>query len=302
MRHLKYPIGIQSFQKIIEEGYAYVDKTSHIGSMVREGAYYFLSRPRRFGKSLLVSTMQAYFEGRKDLFRGLALDSMDVEWTASPVLHFDFNAENFTVEKGLEHLLDTMLYDYEEIYGRREIDATPAQRFRTLIRKAYEQTGRKVVILIDEYDKPLLGIEENHELFEKNQAVLKSFFANLKTMDSFIRFAFLTGVARFNKVSIFSDLNNLDDIPCPTNMPISADGLKKNSLNIFVKALRILRLTEENNTLPRSTHCAHITMGTGSATGAAGCIIPSVSCPRSKSNASSPTGSKQAHPLSSQNV
>lgn len=212
MRHLKYPIGIQSFQKIIEEGYAYVDKTALIGSMVREGAYYFLSRPRRFGKSLLVSTMQAYFEGRRNLFQGLDIDSMDVEWKASPVLHFDFNAENFTVERGLEHLLDTMLYDYEEIYGRRDVDVTPAQRFRTLIRKASEQTGSKVVILIDEYDKPLLGIEENKELFERNQAVLKSFFANLKTMDSYIRFAFLTGVARFNKVSIFSDLNNLDDI------------------------------------------------------------------------------------------
>ncbi|MDE6549093.1 MAG: ATP-binding protein, partial [Muribaculaceae bacterium] len=174
--------------------------------------FIFLSRPRRFGKSLLLSTLEAYFEGRRDLFKGLAADSMDLDWTPSPVLHFDFNAENFSLEDGLERLLDTYLRSLEKTYGSESENVTPSQRFRHLIEAAYNKTGRKVVILVDEYDKPLQDIEENKELFEKNQRTLKSFFGNLKSMDRYIRFAFITGVARFSKVSIFSDLNNLNDI------------------------------------------------------------------------------------------
>ncbi len=212
MAELRYPIGMQTFSNIIEDGYAYVDKTAYIKSLLDQGKFIFLSRPRRFGKSLLLSTLEAYFEGRRDLFKGLAADSMDLDWTPTPVLHFDLNAEDFTQENGLEMLLDGFLWRYEKIYGQRDMKLPVAQRFKNIIEAAYQQTGRKVVILIDEYDKPLLGIEGNKELFEKNQAILKSFFGNLKSMDKFIRFAFITGVARFNKVSIFSDLNNLDDI------------------------------------------------------------------------------------------
>ncbi len=211
-RRPRYPIGIQTFSKIIEEGYMYVDKTFFIGRLVEEGSYYFLSRPRRFGKSLLLSTMRAYFEGRRHLFKGLALDQMDVDWTPSPVIHLDFNAENYQAEDGLQRFIDSTLASYEAIYGRREVDVTPAQRLGSLIRNAHSRHGQKVVILVDEYDKPLLALEDNKPLFEKNQAILKGMFANLKSMDAHIRFAFLTGVARFNKVSIFSDLNNLDDI------------------------------------------------------------------------------------------
>lgn len=203
---------MQTFSKIIEEGYVYVDKTNYIPSLLRQGQYIFLSRPRRFGKSLLLSTLEAYFEGRRELFKGLAADNMDLDWTPSPVFHFDFNAENYSLHNGLELHLDTLLRSFEKIYGRQDDDITPSQRFRSLIESAYKQTGRKVVILIDEYDKPLLDIEENEELFEKNQRILKSFFGNLKSLDKFIRFVFITGVARFSKVSIFSDLNNLDDI------------------------------------------------------------------------------------------
>ena len=212
MNQLRYPIGIQTFSKIIENGYVYVDKTHYIKPLLSQGQFIFMSRPRRFGKSLLLSTLEAYFEGRRDLFKGLAADSMDLDWTPSPVLHFDFNAENFSLENGLPTLLNGYLRDYEAIYGVNEGDDTVSSRFKSLIRNAYQKTGRQVVILIDEYDKPLLDIEENKELFEKNQRILKSFFGNLKSRDKYIRFAFITGVARFNKVSIFSDLNNLDDI------------------------------------------------------------------------------------------
>ncbi|MDE7418761.1 MAG: ATP-binding protein [Muribaculaceae bacterium] len=212
MTQLRYPVGMQTFSKIIENGYVYVDKTSYIKPLLSQGQFIFMSRPRRFGKSLLLSTLEAYFEGRRDLFKGLAADKMDLDWTPSPVLHFDFNAENFSLENGLELLLDSYLRTHEKIYGKNSEDSSPSQRFRALIESAYRQTGRQVVILIDEYDKPLLDIEENKELFDKNQRILKSFFGNLKSMDKYIRFVFITGVARFNKVSIFSDLNNLDDI------------------------------------------------------------------------------------------
>lgn len=212
MKELRYPVGMQTFSQIIEEGYTYVDKTSYIKPLLKQGKFIFLSRPRRFGKSLLLSTLEAYFEGRRDLFKGLAADTLDLDWNPTPVLRFDFNAENFKLENGLDLHIDGLLRDYEKIYGRQPEDITPARRFRHLIETAYQQTGRRVAILIDEYDKPLLEIEDNKELFEKNQSILKSFFGNLKSMDKYIRFAFITGVARFNKVSIFNDLNNLKDI------------------------------------------------------------------------------------------
>ena len=212
MDDIRYPIGMQTFSDIIDEGYAYVDKTGYIKLLLRQGKFIFLSRPRRFGKSLLLSTLKSYFEGRRELFKGLAADSMDLDWTPSPVFRFDFNAEDFSLENGLESLLKGYLMDYEDIYGRRDEDDTLSRRFKNLIRTACQKTRRKVVILIDEYDKPLLEIEDNKEMFEKNQRTLKSFFGNLKSMDEYIRFVFITGVARFSKVSIFSDLNNLDDI------------------------------------------------------------------------------------------
>ena len=212
MSELQYPVGMATFSELIEDGYVYVDKTAYIKPLLRQGKFKFLSRPRRFGKSLLLSTLEAYFEGRRELFKGLAADSMDLDWTPSPVLHFDFNAENYSKEDGLEMLLDGFLWRFEEKYGKRNGEFSLSQRFRNVIEAAYEKTQRKVVILIDEYDKPLLDIEHNKDLYEKNQRTLKSFFGNLKSMDRYIRFAFITGVARFSRVSIFSDLNNLDDI------------------------------------------------------------------------------------------
>ncbi len=212
MKTLRYPIGIQTFSEIITGGYTYVDKTSFIQRLVAGSKYYFLSRPRRFGKSLFLSTLHAYFEGRRELFEGLALDRAEVEWSASPVLHFDLNSENYKVEDGLTVLLEKYLSDYEKLYNVKPYTSSVSTRFANLVQSIFTQTGKKVVILVDEYDKPLLDIEENEALFKANQAILKGFFGNLKTLDPYIRFAFLTGVARFNKVSIFSDLNNLNDI------------------------------------------------------------------------------------------
>ncbi len=212
MKENRYPIGIQTFSKFIEEGFTYVDKTQYIPKLLQQGQFIFLSRPRRFGKSLWVSTLQAYFEGRRELFKGLAADSLNLDWTPSPVFRFDFNSEDYSDENGLNYLLNRQLKRYEEKYGITGTADSIAGRFEYLIENVAESTGRKVVILIDEYDKPLLEIEDYPEIFAKNQRLLKSFYGNLKSMDAYIRFAFITGVARFSKVSIFSDLNNLDDI------------------------------------------------------------------------------------------
>lgn len=208
----RYPIGMQTFSNLIEGDYTYVDKTAFIKPLVEHGSFIFLSRPRRFGKSLLVSTLKAFFEGRRDLFKGLAIDSMDMDWTPSPVFHLDFTSENYSLPDGLERRLNRLLEQIEEKYGREYHDLSIAERFNRLIEAAYRKTGQRVVILVDEYDKPLLDIEEFPEIFEKNQRILKSLYGNLKGMDQYIRFAFITGVARFSKVSIFSDLNNLRDI------------------------------------------------------------------------------------------
>lgn len=208
----KYPIGIQSFPEIIEGGYIYVDKTFFVAKLLKENKYVFLSRPRRFGKSLLLSTLHAYFDGRRDLFNGLDIDRRDMDWTPRPVLHFDLNSEDFSQEDALENRLDEILRDYEDVFGSNPANVTLSQRFRYIIKEAYRQTGRKVAILVDEYDKPLLELEEDSDLYENRQRLFKGFFSNLKTMDDYIEFGMVTGVARFSKVSIFSDLNNLNDI------------------------------------------------------------------------------------------
>ncbi len=213
MSALKYPVGMQTFSKIIEEGYAYVDKTAYIATLLSQGQFIFLSRPRRFGKSLLLSTLEAYFEGRRHLFKGLAADAMDLDWTPRPVFHFDFNTGRYDHPEGLVNRLKMHLYRHEEKYGvTPQMENDTALRFENLIKGIHDKTGQRVVILVDEYDKPLLEIEDHKDLYEKNQRTLKSFYSNLKSMDRYIQFAFITGVARFNNVSIFSDLNNLDDI------------------------------------------------------------------------------------------
>ena len=209
---MKYPIGIQDFDKIINEGYTYVDKTELIYKLVHEGSYYFLSRPRRFGKSLLMSTLDAYFSGKRELFKNLAIEKLEEDWTAYPVLHLDLNTGKYNSKDSLTHALDDFLSRLEANYGTFHSEKTLELRFMGIIERIYHKTGKPVVILVDEYDKPLLQSINNKELQDDFRATLKAFYSVLKTQDRYIRFALLTGVTKFGKVSVFSDLNNLIDI------------------------------------------------------------------------------------------
>lgn len=210
---MKFPIGIQQFEKLREEDWAYVDKTVHIYNLVQGGTCYFLSRPRRFGKSMLLSTLEAYFQGKKHLFKGLAIEQLETEWTEHAVLHLDLNAEKYTAPEDLTNILDTYLREWEERYESTEKEnPSLSQRFRSVIRAAKQKTGRNVVVLVDEYDKPILQAIGNEELQTEFRNALKAFYGVLKSADGDLRFAMLTGVTKFSKVSVFSDLNNLNDI------------------------------------------------------------------------------------------
>ena len=208
----KLPIGIQTFEDIRTQGYLYIDKTALIWKIVNQGKPYFFSRPRRFGKSLLISTFEAYFEGRKDLFEGLAISKLEEKWEKHPVLHLDLNAEKYDTVASLNAILSNHLTQWETKYGKGEDEETLSNRFRGVIRRANEQTGKGVVVLVDEYDKPLLQAMHNPELMEAYRTTLKAFYGVLKSADRHLRFIFLTGVTKFSQVSVFSDLNQLNDI------------------------------------------------------------------------------------------
>lgn len=209
---IKYPIGIQKFEKLRNEGFLYIDKTALIMKMVQEGCYYFLSRPRRFGKSLLLSTIQAYFEGKRELFKGLAIDTDEVSWESHPVMRLDLNAQKYDSKERLDYMLNNFIAEQESKYGIVNNSDNYGPRFENVIRNAYEATGKRVVILVDEYDKPMLQAIDNKELQDEYRNTLKAFYGALKSMDGCIQFAFLTGVTKFGKVSVFSDLNHLTDL------------------------------------------------------------------------------------------
>lgn len=209
---MKYPIGIQDFEKLRTNGYSYVDKSRFVYKLATEGEYYFLSRPRRFGKSLFLSTLEAYFQGKKELFKGLAIYDLETDWKKYPIFHIDLNTANFREKDSLYTVLNDYLTSWEDKYGTRESEATLALRFKGVIARAAEKEGCGVVILIDEYDKPILQTLRDPELQAEHRAQLKAFYSVLKTQDRYIKFAFLTGVTKFGKVSVFSDLNNLTDI------------------------------------------------------------------------------------------
>lgn len=206
------PIGIQTFEEIRREGYLYVDKTALVWQIANTGKPYFLSRPRRFGKSLLISTFEAYFQGRKDLFEGLAIEKLETEWIQYPVLHLDLNAEKYDAPEQLNKILNRHLSLWEDVWGKEEWETSLADRFTGIIRRAFEKTGQRVVVLIDEYDKPLLQALMNEELANAYKQTLKAFYGVLKSADRYLRFVFLTGVTKFAQVSVFSDLNQLQDI------------------------------------------------------------------------------------------
>ena len=208
----KLPIGIQSFASLRRDGFAYVDKTKLVYDLVHNGKYIFLSRPRRFGKSLLLSTLKAYFEGKKELFEGLAIAEMEQAWEPCPVLYLDLNVGLYNSVEGLLEALNSNLIDWEEKYGIKLVTTDPAQRFRYIIRTLAQSMGKEVIILVDEYDKPLLQAIDDEPLQQDFRNILKAFYSNLKTCDEYIRFAMLTGVSKFSKISLFSDLNNLTDI------------------------------------------------------------------------------------------
>ena len=209
-----YPIGIQTFEKIVKDGFVYVDKTDLIYSLVTQGQIYFLSRPRRFGKSLLLSTLRAYFEGKKELFAGLKIDALEHDWHVHRVFHFDFNGVDFTMPGALHLKIEGYLYDWEEEFGISSgVDTNLGSRFNRILQAAAEQTGRGAVVLVDEYDKPLLDVlEKDPELLEQNRELLKAFYSVFKLADASLRFVFLTGVTKFSQVSVFSGFNQPKDI------------------------------------------------------------------------------------------
>ena len=219
---MKYPIGIQSFEQIIEDGYVYLDKTALVYDLVTNGKIYFLSRPRRFGKSLLVSTLKCYFEGKKELFKGLSIDKLEKEWKQYPVFHLDFNGNNFTNPGELEVILENFVASQEMIYGKSPFRDSLGGRFEYVLKAAHEKTGLRAVVLIDEYDKPILDVldtqiktsikGEERLLEDWNREVLKGFYSVFKAADANLQFVLLTGVTKFSQVSVFSGFNQPNDI------------------------------------------------------------------------------------------
>lgn len=252
---MKYPIGIQNFEKIRHEGYAYVDKTALIYSLAHNGSYYFLSRPRRFGKSLLMSTMAAYFSGKRELFKGLAIEQLEKEWTVYPVLHLDLNTDKYDHKEVLEQRLNLFLSEWEERYGRNVNEVTLSQRFEGIIKRIFQKEGNPVVILVDEYDKPLLQAIGNDELQSAYRNTLKAFYGTLKSQDRYIRFAFLVGVTKFGKVSVFSDLNNLTDISMDARYQTIC-GITEEEMHAYFE--EGIRYVAENNEMTVEETCAKL--------------------------------------------
>jgi hypothetical protein len=209
----RYPVGIQTFANIREGNYLYVDKTKYIVDFRSKGMkYIFLSRPRRFGKSLFASTLQAYFEGRKSLFEGLAIADYEKEWTCHPVLHFDMSGSKHFDADGLKRYLSLLLDPYEKLYGKNEKEVEANERLDGIVRRAYEQTGQKAVVIIDEYDAPLLDVVHEKDNLQQLRRIMQNFYSPLKMLDPYLEFTFITGITKFSQLSIFSELNNLDNI------------------------------------------------------------------------------------------
>ena len=239
-----YPVGIQNFEEIRKGNYSYIDKTALVYKLVQSGKYYFLSRPRRFGKSLLLSTLESYFRGKKELFRGLAIEKLEKEWKEYPVLHLDLNTQKYDTLQALLDVLEENLGKWEDMYGSSARESGVARRFNGVIQRAAEKTGQNVVILIDEYDKPMLQAIGNEDLLTEYRNTLKAFYGTLKSCDRYIKFALLTGVTKFSKISVFSDLNNLMDISMSDRFATIC-GITENELHCNFKE-DIIELGQKN--------------------------------------------------------
>ncbi|MGM9706585.1 MAG: ATP-binding protein [Prevotella sp.] len=257
---MKYPIGIQSFDRIIENGYVYVDKTALVYDLVTTGTIYFLSRPRRFGKSLLVSTLENYFLGNKELFRGLAIDSLETEWNTYPVFHLDFNGKNFTSPMELKESIESFVAKSEEIYGKDKLSNTLGDRLAYVFEQAHKKTGRRAVVLVDEYDKPLLDVMNTgipspivegdiKTLEDYNREILKGFYSVFKLADKHLQFVLLTGVTKFSQISVFSGFNQPNDISYDAHYEAICGITKDELLSVFKEQIKELgvanRMTEE---------------------------------------------------------
>ncbi|EJX08720.1 protein containing DUF1703 [gut metagenome] len=243
---MKYPIGIQTFDQLIERGFVYVDKTDMVYSLATEGKIYFLSRPRRFGKSLLLSTLRAYFEGKKELFKGLKIDALEKDWHVHRVFHFDFNGVDFTVPGALHLKIEGYLQDWEAEFDIRPgVDTNLGSRFSRILQAAAERMGWGAVVLVDEYDKPLLDVlEKDPALLEQNRELLKAFYSVFKQADASLRFVFLTGVTKFSQVSVFSGFNQHLDISM-TDAYEALCGITEEELHTrFAEPIREMAVSE----------------------------------------------------------
>ena len=248
---MKYPIGIQTFSNIIQDGYVYVDKTDMVYSLANSGKIFFLSRPRRFGKSLLLSTLKSYFLGQKELFRGLKIDSLEKEWNVYPVFHLSFGKGIFSMPYELDKNLETFVAMGEREYGKDELATTISERFAAVIKAAHKKTGRRAVVLIDEYDKPLLDVMDleifvedesgnRRKLENYNRELLKGFYGVFKDADEDLQFVFLTGVTKFSQVSVFSGFNQPDDISLDEKYESLCGITKEELLTVFDKPIHSL--------------------------------------------------------------
>ena len=247
-----YPIGIQDFEKIRSGGFVYVDKTDLVYKMAQNGGYYFLSRPRRFGKSLLVSTMEAYFSGKKELFNGLAIADQEKDWVQYPVLRIDFSGEDYSQSGSLGVVLSRQLKRWENLYGITDIADTPSARFKEVIDAAYAKTGNQVVILIDEYDKPIVDSLGDEKLNESCRSLLQAFYGVMKAKDACIKFGFLTGVTKIGKLSVFSGLNNLKDISMDARYTDICGISEKDLKKYFGESVK--ELAEDNDLTIKETY------------------------------------------------
>ena len=297
MTRRRYPIGIQTFSKIRENDMLYIDKTEYIYNMAHAaGTYYFLSRPRRFGKSLLVSTMQSYFEGRRDLFRGLAIEKLEKEWTEYPVILLSMAGAKHMDVEGLQEYLLYILKVNEERFGVEFHSAAPNLRLTNLIMAVYEKTGRQVVVLIDEYDAPLLDVAHEESQLVAMRDIMRNFYSPLKDCDPYLRFVFLTGITKFSQLSIFSELNNISNISMKDDYA-GICGITETELLDDMQD-GIAGLAQANELTPQQVVAKLKENYDGSISRRIRreCSIPSACSAASPTKTSIPTGSHRAHP------